>query len=54
MIENMFVIIGLAIMAAIWIALKLANVNDTMNRAFNLVQLNARQAYDDRDSRSDE
>ena len=35
--ENTFFIIGLAIMAAIWIAHQLADANDTINRAINTV-----------------
>lgn len=46
--ENMLVIIGSATIVAIWIALKFANVNDTMNRAVNLVQLITWQAHDEK------
>ncbi|CAG0985838.1 hypothetical protein ANRL3_02443 [Anaerolineae bacterium] len=35
MYVNMFVIIGSAIIAAIWIALQLTDANDAINRAIN-------------------
>jgi len=36
--ENTFFIIGLVIMAAIWIAHQIAVANDKINRAINIVQ----------------
>jgi hypothetical protein len=35
--ENLFFIIGLAILATIWIAQQLAEANDAINRAINTV-----------------
>ncbi len=46
---NTCVIVSVAILAAIWIMLKLMDANDTINRAFNWVQLNcAWQAQDEK------
>jgi hypothetical protein len=37
--ENMFVIIGVVIIVAIWVALQLVNANDSINRAITMVQM---------------
>ena len=36
--ENMFFIIGLAIMSVIWIAIQLADANEKINRAISRVR----------------
>lgn len=50
---NMLAIIGLAILAVIWITLQLARANTTINRVINLVQLpDVWHVYDEMEMRS--